>query len=205
MSNKIAAHVAEGKQYFPLAAGSQDGWHKDGRATATCYCGAIQLSFVRSQITATVLVFANVPFKPVEGPGFVGTFVCHCPDCHKFTASMFASNFTVLDEHLVHERGQDNFTIYKQNKTIVSGMNMSNYFCKTCGSLMYRIAEDYPGVSLLRIGTVDDFTLMETKLRPQLEQFTENRVSWVHEIDGARKAGRMGFEGESAKAKEAKV
>jgi hypothetical protein len=56
---------------------------------------------------------------------------------------------------------------------------------------MYRVGEAWPGQSILRIGTVDDFSLHETKLRPQLEQFTKDRVSWVHGVDGAEKAESM--------------
>ena len=125
-------------------------------------------------------------FQPVDGPGLVGTFVCNCSDCHKFHASMFASNFTIDDKYLVHERGRDNLSVYAQNKTIESGKTMSNYFCKTCGTLMYRVGEDFPGLSILRIGTVDDFTLMETKLKPKLEQYTKDRTSWFTGVEGAR-------------------
>jgi hypothetical protein len=32
--------------YFPLASLANDGYNKDGEATATCYCGAVQLAFV---------------------------------------------------------------------------------------------------------------------------------------------------------------
>lgn len=34
------------KPYIPVSGGADDGWSKDGRATATCYCGAVQLDFV---------------------------------------------------------------------------------------------------------------------------------------------------------------
>jgi len=61
---------------------------------------------------------------------------------------------------------------------------MANYFCKTCGSLMYRVGSGYPGVSLLRTGTVDDFRLHETKLRPTQELFVGERVDWLKEVDG---------------------
>ncbi len=58
---------------------SAAGLAKDGRsstsknqATATCFCGRVQLAF------------------PLSKPGLVDTFVCHCTDCRKITASMFA-------------------------------------------------------------------------------------------------------------------
>jgi hypothetical protein len=68
--------------YFPLAGQAKDGYSNAEEATATCYCGAVQLAF------------------PVEGPGLISTFVCNCTDCRKITASMFASNFTIKDRYV---------------------------------------------------------------------------------------------------------
>jgi hypothetical protein len=93
---------------------------------------------------------------------------------------MFASNFTVLDAYLVHERGRENLSTYSQAKTVASGNTMTNYFCRTCGSLMYRVGTGFPGMSILRIGTVDDYNLQETKLKPRIEQFVKDRVAWLH-------------------------
>lgn len=56
---------------------------------------------------------------------------------------------------------------------------------------MYRMGLAFPGTSILRIGTVDDFNLHETKLRPQWEQFTKDRVSWVCGVEGAKKFEAM--------------
>lgn len=63
---------------------------------------------------------------------------------------------------------------------------MTNYFCTTCGSLMYRVSSGFPGMSILRIGTVDDFRLHETKLRPQKEIFVRDRVDWFTGVEGAQ-------------------
>ncbi|KAJ5416385.1 hypothetical protein N7491_011287 [Penicillium cf. griseofulvum] len=149
------------KPYIPVAGGADDGWSKEGQATATCYCGAVQLAF------------------PTQPPGLVDTFVCHCTDCRKITASMFATNFIVADTHLKHLRGQETLKSFSQSKTIASGKAMTNYFCSTCGSLMYRIGEMFPGHSILRTGTVDDFSLHETKLKPRFEIYTKDRVGWL--------------------------
>jgi hypothetical protein len=154
------------KSYFPLAGGASDGWSNEESATATCFCGAVQLAF------------------PTQGPGLGNTFVCHCTDCRKITASMFASNFTIADTHLTHIRGRDNLKTYSQSHTTVSGKLMTNYFCSTCGTLMYRVGEKYPGMSILRIGTVDDFHLHETKLKPRREIHVKDRVNWVTPIEG---------------------
>jgi hypothetical protein len=34
------------KPHFPLAGLASDGWSTEDEATATCYCGAVQLAFV---------------------------------------------------------------------------------------------------------------------------------------------------------------
>lgn len=46
-------------------------------------------------------------------------------------------------------------------------------------------------MSILRIGTVDDFRLHETKLRPQREQFVENRVGWLKSVDDMKQVNGM--------------
>jgi hypothetical protein len=102
---------------------------------------------------------------------------------------MHATNFTVLDTHLKHLRGQENLKTFAQSKTVFvkepgKENTMTNFFCSTCGSLMYRVGAAFPGMSILRVGSVDDFSLMETKLRPTMEQFTKDRVSWKLPTEG---------------------
>lgn len=99
---------------------------------------------------------------------------------------MFASNFVVKDKFMKHLRGQEKLTAFKQKETIATGNFMTNYFCSTCGTLMYRVSSGYPGVSIMRIGTVDDFNLHETKLKPSVEQFTSCRVSWLQGAEGVK-------------------
>ncbi|KAK4547180.1 hypothetical protein LTR36_001401 [Oleoguttula mirabilis] len=142
------------------------GWSTKDRATATCFCGAVQLSF------------------PTEGEDLVATFACHCTDERKITGTMLATNFIVDDSALKHERGEERLTRFAQSKTIQSGRTMANSFCSNCGSLMYRRSSGFPGKSILRLGTVDDFTLHETKLKPQIEQFISERVSWLEPAKG---------------------
>lgn len=117
--------------------------------------------------------------QPIQGPGLVDTSTCNCADCHRLTASTFASDFTVADTHLKHLRGRDNLTSFRQTRTVASGNTMTNHFRSTCGTLMYRVGAAFPDQSILRIGTVDDFHLHETKLRPREEQFTKDRVGWL--------------------------
>ena len=167
----MAATSDKSKPYIPLP--SDGAYSTDSEATATCFCGAVQLAF------------------PTTAPGLVDTFLCNCTDCHKITASMFATNFTVADSHLKHLRGKENLKVFSQSQTVLRGNDMANYFCSTCGTLMYRVGSAFPGQSILRVGTVDDFNLHETVLKPRREQFTKDRVCWFSGIDGAVKFESM--------------
>ena len=42
----MAATADKSKPYIPLAGVAEDGWSKEDEATATCFCGAVQLAFV---------------------------------------------------------------------------------------------------------------------------------------------------------------
>ena len=92
---------------------------------------------------------------------------------------MFATNFTIDNTHLTHVRGLDVLKAFAQSKTIATGHTMTNHFCSNCGTLMYRRGTRFPGLSIARVGTVDDFHLHETKLRPGVEMFTKDRVGWL--------------------------
>lgn len=49
---------------------------------------------------------------------------------------------------------------------------------------MYRVGAAFPGCSILRLGTVDDFNLVEKQLKPQREQFVKDRVNWFTGVVG---------------------
>lgn len=97
---------------------------------------------------------------------------------------MFATNFIIKDATLKHVRGQEKLTKFAMTKTIASGHTMTSNFCSVCGSLMYRVSSGIPGVTILRMGQVDDFKLHETVLKPRIEQFGKDRVNWLHGVEG---------------------
>jgi hypothetical protein len=59
--------------------------------------------------------------------------------------------------------GQANLKTFAQAHSIQSKQTMTNYFCQTCGTLMYRVGARFPGYSILRLGTVDDFSVVEVR------------------------------------------
>ncbi|KAI1419844.1 Mss4-like protein [Xylaria sp. FL1777] len=171
----MASTADRTKPYIPHNSLRQDGWSKEHEATATCFCGIVQLSLA------------------TEAPGLVNVFLCNCSDCRKITASMFASNIIVKNDYVKFLRGEDNLKTFSQSTTVGSGKRMTNWFCQTCGTLLYRTSEKSPGVKILRLGTIDDFNLAETKLRPKTEQFIEDRVSWWPGCDGAEQVKGTSF------------
>jgi hypothetical protein len=96
---------------------------------------------------------------------------------------MFASNFVVKDTHMKHLRGESKLTRFRQNDTIATGNYMENSFCSVCGTLMYRRSSGYPGASIPRIGTIDDYELQNTKFKPRVETFVKDRVQWLKPAD----------------------
>ncbi|CAD0115577.1 unnamed protein product [Aureobasidium uvarum] len=153
-------------QEFPVINLSDDGWSTEEEATATCFCGEVQLVL------------------PLQKPGLINRHLCHCTDCRKIGSAFYQSNITVADSYLRRVRGTDNLTTFSETKTIRGRESMTNYFCKTCGTLMYRRGARFPGLTILRTGTVDDISLAETRLRPQVEQSIERRVAWSVPIEG---------------------
>jgi hypothetical protein len=119
--------------------------------------------------------------------------VCNCVDCRKVTASMFATNFTTLDSHTRFTRGEDNLTTFRQDKTPTTGGSMTNGFCKTCGTLMYRQGSSFPGTKFLRVGTVDNVTLHNSVFSPDTEYFVEERPGWLHPVGEAKRVQGFGL------------
>ena len=107
---------------------------------------------------------------------------------------MFASNFIANDSAIGYIRGKDKLTEFATNTTVDAGNTMTNYFCSICGTLMNRVSSGFPGKSILRIGTVDDFNLHETKLKPRIEQFGKDRVSWLKGGEGVEQVSGNFFD-----------
>ncbi len=129
--------------------------------------------------------------QPIKKPGLVNTFVCHCADCRKVSASMFATNLTTLDSHTRFTRGEDNLTVFAQSHTTTTGNTMANSFCKTCGTLMFRAGTIAPGTRFMRGGIIDAHGLHDSMLKPDVEIFSEHRAAWVKPVDGSEQGNGM--------------
>jgi hypothetical protein len=101
---------------------------------------------------------------------------------------MFTTAFVVKDTSLVHKRGESSLGTYARSNTIASGNTMTNYFCKDCGTLMYRRSSGFPGLSIPRVGIVDDVSLHDTKLKPRVEIWCQSRAAWFGGVEGIKKS-----------------
>lgn len=173
---------------MPRAGLAQDGYSDETEATATCFCGAVQMIFVRQISFIARPKDVTHPFLVMQSIAKVtDTFICHCTDCYKLTASiMGTAAFTIAGEHVRWNRGQNSLSSFGQSETVGTGNRMVTSFCKTCGTVMYRQGTGFPGVFVMRLGVVDDFNLFEGRLKPRIEQFIKDRPSYLREADGVK-------------------
>ncbi|KAK5684132.1 hypothetical protein LTS10_003996 [Elasticomyces elasticus] len=133
---------------------------------------------------------------------------------------MFASGFIVNDSALQHLKGEDKLATFSRQEGISTGNTVTNHFCSVCGTLIlgwdrvaalfqywrhlltptpitsrYRRSSGFPGMTVPRIGTVDNLELHSTKLKPKIEQFAKDRVEWLHSGVGVQQVEGNFFTG----------
>lgn len=59
----ITAAVNKSKPYFSMASLAHDGWSNEDEATATCFCGTVQLSFVSVDVNLLVYLHYSNTFS----------------------------------------------------------------------------------------------------------------------------------------------
>lgn len=99
---------------------------------------------------------------------------------------MQAWNFIADDDYVKYIRGEDKIATFTTKKSIKAGNDMTNYFCKICGTLMNRKSSGFNGKSFLRSGTVDDVSVQNGALRPTMEIFVGSRNSAIKPIEDAK-------------------
>jgi hypothetical protein len=75
------------------------------------------------------------------------------------------------------------------SKTADGGNKITSHFCGDCGSTLYRDGASFPGLKIVKAGTVDGDVLTEAK--PGVELFASHRIGWVPEMDGAAQKNTM--------------
>lgn len=115
-----------------------------------CGCGAIRYS-----ITTEPLI----------------SYLCHCTECQKRTASAFGISAVIPTEHLVIEKGTPKVYL----RTADSGNQLGINFCDNCGSSLFSAPAARPQIRVLYGGTLDDPTILPI----QINIWTDSKLPWV--------------------------
>ena len=115
--------------------------------TGRCQCAAVQFEFSGEPTDASF---------------------CHCSICRRLSGSALSAFVEVPEETLQISRGVDQVTTYA-----VTG-NLTNSFCRICGSPLYSRHAAFPGCVYLSLGALDD----DRGIVPEYHQFTGSRATW---------------------------
>jgi hypothetical protein len=131
------------------------------RRTAQCGCGRLQVD--------------------IEGePLLVGT--CHCDFCQKRTGSTFGVQAYFPDDDRITVRGDTKRYngLEVDGVGSVTGIDMSYYFCPTCGSTVFWTSVE-PAIVGIAVGNLVDPSFAA----PTVESSTRMRHHWVPPIPSA--------------------
>ena len=109
------------------------------------------------------------------------TAVCHCTHCQRQSGSVFSSNVVVMAADYV-QHGQTKVFEDKGD----SGQGVHRHFCGNCGSPILSMIDLMPGMLMIKMGTLDDFS----GIMPGIEVYTDHAAAWVAPIAGARRFGQ---------------
>ena len=104
-------------------------------------------------------------------PLFTG--ICHCTNCQKQSGAAFSVNVGVKAEAL---------SVTGDLKTYVdhgdSGKEVLRRFCPSCGSPIISDAAAYPGIRIIKAGTLDN----ASSLNPQFNVYWRDHQAWIEEL-----------------------
>jgi len=98
-------------------------------------------------------------------------YCCHCRDCQRLSSSPFAVSMVLPVAAFALLRGEP----ARIQRRSDSGRMIDGHFCATCGTRLYDRFADFPGIMVLKAGTLD-----ETRgLRPVAQFWTSRKQDWV--------------------------
>jgi hypothetical protein len=104
------------------------------------------------------------------------TAICHCKDCQRQSGAPFSIVVGVPEE------GFELSGELSQHDTVGDdhGLPTHRRFCSACGSPILTVTDAFPGVLIVKAGTLDDTSWLE----PQLEIWGSSAQPWVGEVEG---------------------
>ena len=107
--------------------------------------------------------------------------ICHCKNCRQCGGSLGSINI-IVPESQVHISGQPK--VYQDNNTD-TGTTLQRAFCSNCGSPIYGITPNMPGVRVIKLGLFDEIP------KPYMELYCKSRPSWHTTVDGTKQFEAM--------------
>lgn len=120
----------------------------------------------------------NISYKLKSDPQM--TVLCHCKNCQRQAGSVL-SIIAGVPQGDVEISGE----VKTYNDSGDSGGDVLRQFCPECGSPMFTLADQAPGLIFIKAGTLDDTSWLE----PSVQFYTKSKQHWL-ELDGI-----PGFEG----------
>lgn len=103
-------------------------------------------------------------------------YACHCTRCQRASGSAFAMQMPVREALLTLDGPVTQAATHGE-----SGALSISRFCPVCLTRIYSTNERWPGVAIIRAGTLDG----SERLAPALHIYTSTKQPWVVLPDGA--------------------
>lgn len=107
----------------------------------------------------------NIEYELAEQGLFINN--CHCSRCRKASGAAFGSFLHISKDHFKWLKGEEFIQVYNPSSDIIRS------FCKTCGSCIPSIFEEYNHV-VVPAGTLDG----HPDLEPIVNIYTGSKASW---------------------------
>lgn len=117
----------------------------------------------------------SMTYEITEEP--VLSAVCYCTHCQKATGSAYSINICIPSDGFSIKG--DSLSVYVDKAD--SGKDLCRYFCSVCGSPMYTEADTLPGLSIAKVGTLDD----PSTFTPTANIFCESKMDWLKQDNEA--------------------
>lgn len=134
-----------------MAGTGQDRDNAEGQPEGGCLCGALRYRIRRD---AELCVYC-----------------CHCRDCQRLSSSAFAVTMVLPADAFALLRGEPSEVVRQAD----SGRAIHGFFCVACGTRLYDRFPAFPGIMVLKAGTLDD----TRGLQPVAQFWTSRKQDWV--------------------------
>lgn len=106
----------------------------------------------------------------------IGNIVnCHCSFCRSHSGAAFSSYVVLSHASLEITNGEESLSDYQVH-------GGKKHFCSQCGTPIFNLNDNYPGVCMMYLGTLDD----PDSIVPKMNIWFENRLGWIEDIDAIR-------------------